>query len=72
MELVKLNRVLSSGSTLPVYLNPTQVLFVQGGWKPGQSAVFMTGDQTLTVAGDHAAVAQQLSGANVREPASAR
>jgi hypothetical protein len=32
MELVKLNRVLSSGSTLPVYLNPTQVLFVQGGW----------------------------------------
>jgi hypothetical protein len=32
----------------------------------------MTGDQTLTGAGDLAAVAQQLSNANVREPAGAR
>jgi hypothetical protein len=72
MELVKLNRVLSSGSTLPIYINPAQVLYIQGGWKTGQTSVSMAGDQAVMVEGDHLTVALQLTNDNVREPAGAR
>jgi hypothetical protein len=68
IELVRLDRVLSSGSTMPVFINPAQVLFVQGNWRPGESTVYFAFDQTVTVKGYTSDVAYALSGDAVREP----